>query len=93
LKLIIVTSCTNRKRRLLVTPVQAGFAVGTTVERLASDWRRAVESHSEQSGSVLSAESLYVGRSISEAKKAAVVAGADLYIAVRADRILTTRAD
>jgi hypothetical protein len=42
---------------------------------------------------VLSAESLYVGRSISEAKKAAVVAGADLYIAVRADRILTTRAD
>ena len=34
-----------------------------------------------QSGAVLSAESLYVGRSISEAKKAAVVAGADLYIA------------
>ena len=62
-------------------PVEAGFAVGGTVEQLASEWRLAVEWHLAHSGAVRAAECLYVGRSISEAKKATVAVGGDLYVA------------
>lgn len=76
---IVITSCTNRKKKSDVVLTLEGAERATSLGALAQGWYQQVQS--VPSEGLLAAGELYVGRSISEARQAAASVAAPLYIA------------
>lgn len=75
---IVITSCTSRKRKAgAVLALDGAGTTGSLVE-LAQIWNRQVQAHCKNE--LQAAAELYAGRSITEAKRAAAHLSAPLYI-------------
>lgn len=76
---IVITSCTNRKKKSGTVLTLEGAEHASSVVALAQRWHQQVQSLSTDA--LRPARELYMGRSISEARQAAKAAAAPLYIA------------
>jgi hypothetical protein len=76
---IVITSCTNRKKKSDVVLTLDGAEGATSLRALARGWYQQVQA--VPSDGLWAARELYVGRSISEARQAAASVAAPLYIA------------
>jgi hypothetical protein len=76
---IVITSCTSRKKKSDVVLTLDGAERATSLGALAQGWYQQVQS--APSERLWTAGELYVGRSISEARQAAASVAAPLYIA------------
>ena len=72
----IVTTCTDRKRRLAETSLRARSLPRSAILDLAANLRKQVQSQSDR----MPAADVYAGRSFREAGFAAIEAGCDLRI-------------
>lgn len=75
---IVITSCTSRKRASAQALALEGTKAVQSVGELARNWKHQVQAASESD--LLAAIDLYGGRSITEAKRAAEALSAPLYI-------------
>jgi hypothetical protein len=75
---IVITSCTNRKKKAGTVLELEGADGVESVDELAQSWARQVSTASEHT--LQAAISLYAGRSITEAKRAAESVAASLHI-------------
>lgn len=76
---IVITSCTNRKKKSGTVLSLEGAAHAPSLGALAQRWHQQVKSLGADG--LYPARELYVGRSMSEARQAAEAAAAPLYIA------------
>jgi hypothetical protein len=74
---IIITNCTSRKRRFGGPPTSLEKKLHGGLDSLAQHWHGKIQN----SSSTTTAESLYVGRSVTEAKRVSELLGADLMFA------------
>jgi hypothetical protein len=76
---IVITSCTNRKRKASTVLALEGTDHADSLSALAARWKQLVRNVPERD--LVAAADLYGGRSISEARRAAERLAAPLYIA------------
>lgn len=77
MKTVIITNCTNRKRHDGLPPVVLDDKRYASIADLAQAWKEQVDERSTS----LKASSLYVGRSVSDARRVATRLGAELMFA------------
>lgn len=76
---IVITSCTNRKKKASTVLALEGTDRADSLGALADGWKRQVQT--VPAGDLVAAADLYGGRSISEARRAAERLAAPMYIA------------
>jgi hypothetical protein len=77
-EVIVVTNCTNRKRKADIVLGLQDLGTASSLDELAGDWKRRVQTVAKRQ--MQPAVVLYAGRSITEARRTAEILAAPLYI-------------
>ncbi|MEH6498350.1 MAG: hypothetical protein V7751_03090 [Pseudoalteromonas distincta] len=77
MRTVVITNCTNRKRHDGLPPVVLNDGYYSSITAMAKAWKRQID----ERPATLTASSLYVGRSVSDARRVAGTLGAKLIFA------------